>query len=103
MQRGVDVLVVLPDVQHDALVQRWRHPLALDLRPELGHVPDQGAVHDDAGILFVSVNVWREVVVELEGGRRGLVGVQQEWRLDVVGCTREGVTVVAVELQVHGS
>lgn len=54
MQRGVNVLVVLPDVQHDALVQRGRHPLALDLRPELGHVPDQGAVHDDAGILLIT-------------------------------------------------
>lgn len=54
MQRGVNVLVVLPDVQHDALVQRGRHSLALDLRPELGHVPDQGAVHDDAGILLIT-------------------------------------------------
>lgn len=102
MQRGVDVLVVLPDVEHDALVQRWRHPLALDLRREFGHVSDQGTVHDDAGVLFVSVNVWREVVVELEGGRCRLVGVQQEGRLDVVGRAGQGVGVVSVELQVHG-
>lgn len=47
------------------------------------------------------VNVRREVVVELEGGRRRLVGVQQERRLDVVGRAGQRVAVVAVELQVH--
>lgn len=57
VQGCVDVIVVLPDVEHDSLTQ-WRgHPLSLDLRAELGHVAHHRSVHDDAGVLLVTAIV----------------------------------------------
>lgn len=113
MQWGVNVLGLLADVQHDPLVQRRRSPASgcagqhfCPLQRRREHVPVGGQAAIQQILFFIRVR--GEMIVELEGGRRGGLGggVQEERRpgLDVLDWPAQGaVRVVVVEaLQFHG-